>query len=80
MNCAFFDGQSTVPQVHIPQTDLDLHGSLTWTFLTTLFATIVPVLVDDVGEGLVEDDEDDVDANEFGRHPFSTGRHPLRRA
>ena len=27
-NCAFFDGQSTVPQVHIPRTDLDLPGSL----------------------------------------------------
>ena len=46
----------------------------------TRFATKVIVLAVDVGEDLVDDEDDDVSANEFGKHPFSTGRHPLRRA
>ena len=79
-NCAFLDGQSSLPHVHIPQTDLDLLGTFTWTFFASRLATSVLELAVDADGGLVDDEDGELNANGLGRHPFSTGRHPLRKA
>ena len=76
MNCAVFDGQSTVPQVHIRQTVIDLPASALCTFLDAMFATRC--------DFDAEEDEGECwpggGSRVFGRQPLSTGLQPERNA
>ena len=57
--------QPTLPQVHIPQTDLDLPGSLMWTIFTTRSAPSELVHTVDVKKDLVDDEDDELNATDL---------------